>query len=253
MFLEEGIIRSSIQLFLADPVDMKPVEFGSAFLVIHREKLIVISVSHVTDKSFNTYLESNLPSDKWTTPLNPVGNWCYINLLDTKGITLPSELLEEIEQGGKRLDIAFAEYTGGTEFRQAELVFPSFTITEGKKMTVNLDAAVIPDKYHTYGFFGNIKHHYNGIHLVKTPTLKHSLKYHGINKNVYVFIAPEQITDSKDYEGCSGAPIFDNEGRVVAVAIKVATNSKMIFGFPIQECIKLLDFAIDANCFSTGS
>jgi len=59
-----------------------------------------------------------------------------------------------------------------------------------------------------------------------------------------MFLAPEIITDKENYEGCSGAPILDSQGRIVALACAVLTNSKVIYGFSIQECKKLLDYAL---------
>jgi len=59
-----------------------------------------------------------------------------------------------------------------------------------------------------------------------------------------MFLASERILDSKDYEGCSGAPILDSQGRIVALACTVGTSSKIIYGFSIQECKKLLDYAL---------
>lgn len=59
-----------------------------------------------------------------------------------------------------------------------------------------------------------------------------------------MFLAPEIIQDKGDYEGCSGAPILDSQGRIVDLACAVHTKSKIIYGFSIQECKKLIDYAL---------
>ena len=78
-------------------------------------------------------------------------------------------------------------------------------------------------------------------------TVKYNLKYHRTDKHFHIFLAPEIIKDAIDYQGCSGAPIIDSQGKLVALACKVRIPSKMIYGFSIQECIRLLDVAIDTK------
>ena len=59
--------------------------------------------------------------------------------------------------------------------------------------------------------------------------------------------APQIISDSEDYEGCSGAPILDSQCRIVALACAVHTGTRIIYGFPIQKCKELLDYALQTG------
>tara|TARA_R110002012_G_scaffold248828_1_gene425377 strand:+ start:3715 stop:4092 length:378 start_codon:yes stop_codon:yes gene_type:complete len=122
-----------------------------------------------------------------------------------------------------------------------------FEIKAGKKLFLNLEYATIPDKEKLYSFYGKVKPEYKGIHLHMTSTFKHNLKYHRTNGYFHMFLAPEIIENADDYKGCSGAPIIDSEGRIVALACKVVVGSKIIYGFSIQECMKLIDLSINTN------
>jgi hypothetical protein len=62
-----------------------------------------------------------------------------------------------------------------------------------------------------------------------------------------MFLAPEVIKHKDDYRGCSGAPILDSEGQIVALACKIVENTKVVYGFSIQECMKLIKMTIDTN------
>jgi hypothetical protein len=62
-----------------------------------------------------------------------------------------------------------------------------------------------------------------------------------------MFLAPEITQRKEDYEGCSGAPIIDSDGNLVALACKVLVGSKVLYGFSIQECIKLLKISLDSK------
>lgn len=78
-------------------------------------------------------------------------------------------------------------------------------------------------------------------------TLKHNLKFHRTTKHFHVFLAEEIITDAMNYKGCSGAPIIDSDGILVGLVSKIVVPSKLVYGFSIQECIKLLDIAMDTG------
>jgi len=103
----------------------------------------------------------------------------------------------------------------------------------------------VPDEKERYGFYGQIKSKYSGVNLERTPTLKHSLKYHGTRDDFYIFWSPETIRTKKNFAGCSGAPILDSQQRLVAIACGIALPpTRFIYGFSIQKCRRLLDYAL---------
>lgn len=241
----ELMVRSSIQVFIAKPDEPKPVGFGSACIIRYLDRDFFVSVSHVTDwDGLATFLETNMPFDERGPILKTIGGICYFDQIKVTP-DMPFEDFEAVLETGKRLDIAFAEYNGeDVELLQPEMDFKTFKVEASAKLSLFMEDAVEPTKEERYGFYGKIRHKYNGIQLSMTPTLKHSLKFHRVKGHFYMFLAPEVITDKEDYEGCSGAPILDSQGRIVALACAIVTNSKIIYGFPILECKKLLDYAL---------
>jgi hypothetical protein len=130
---------------------------------------------------------------------------------------------------------------------QLEMDFKAFKVEACTKLLLFMEDATVPTKDERCGFFGKTRHKYKGIQLTMLPTLKHSLIFHRTKGNFYMFLAPDRILDKEDYEGCSGAPILDSQGRIVALACAIVTNSKIIYGFPVQECKKLLDYALQTG------
>lgn len=59
MFVEELIVKSSIQVFMANPEHPKPEVFGSGCLVNYVDRLFFLSVFHVTNYDLSAYLETN--------------------------------------------------------------------------------------------------------------------------------------------------------------------------------------------------
>lgn len=248
MCVEELMVRSSIQLFLADPNLPKPVAFGSGCLIMHRERQFLISVAHVTNlDGLITHLETNLPSSEEGTPIQPIGGLCYFDLLKITSNMNANEFETLLEKSGEPLDITFTEIKQPLTLIQPELDFGAFKVEEGYKVILSFDDLAVPDKDKTYGFYGKVRHGYSGKYLKMQPTLKNNLKFHRTHGHFHMFLAPDIITDVEDYEGCSGAPILDSEGRIVALACKIMKESKIIYGFSIQECKKLLNVALDTG------
>ena len=144
-------------------------------------------------------------------------------------------IFEAVLQKGKRLDIAFAEIKDPINLLQPKMNFGVFNIEAGTKLPLYMEDATIPTKEERYGFYGKIRHMYEGRVLHMTPTFKHSLTFHTTKGDFHMFLAPDRILDSEDYEGCSGAPILDSQGRIVALACAVVRGSKIIYGFSIHE------------------
>lgn len=248
MFVEELMVLSSIQLFMANPDYIRPEAFGTGCIVKYREEFYLLSVFHVIKHDdLNMFLETNMEPDKNSVPVIPVGNFMFFDLLKIHKHANSEELLKLIDEGGERLDITFAKLENLPPLLQPEIDFGFMKIEKGSKVYLNLDCIVEPTREEVYGFFGKINHTYNGLYLSMQPTIKNDLKYQSSNKLFHKFLAPEIIKSKSDYEGCSGAPILDSEGRLVALACKVVEGTKLIYGFSIQECIKLLNIAIETK------
>lgn len=246
----ELMVKSSIQIFQADMKSPKPEGFGTGFIAKFLDKQFLVSVSHVTNNDeLTTFLETNLPSEDKTTPIKPIGGLVYYDLLKVKDEMGLKDFEGLIENNGERLDITFSKLNEEFVLIQPEMDFGFLKVAKGQKIFLDLDYSTNPDKSEIYGFYGKMRPEYKDYHLKMTPTLKHSLTFHRTSGNFHLFLAPEIIKDKDDYKGCSGPPILDSEGRIVALACKVLENSKVIYGFSIEECKKLIKITNDANQF----
>jgi hypothetical protein len=247
MFVEELIVKSSIQVFMANPEHPKPEVFGSGCLVNYVDRLFFLSVFHVINYDLSAYLETNLPANEIGPPIQPIGGLCSFDLFKVTKDMQAKDFEALLQKPKETLDITFAEIKTPFTLLQPEIDFGAFKVEAGTKVHLYLDNIAEPTSEKKYGFYGKIKHEYKGKTLEMTPTLKHGLKFHRTNGYFHMFLAPEIIKDSEDYEGCSGAPILDDDGNLVALACKVMSGSRVIYGFSIQECIKLLRISLDTG------
>jgi len=94
-----------------------------------------------------------------------------------------------------------------------------------------------------YGFFGQTQPKYEE-HQILPDDVKYfgtalqpcyPLKFIGEDGDFYVFRLPEPHPGHKYFEGCSGAPIVDTDGNVVALLCKGNIDQSIIYGFPIKK------------------
>jgi hypothetical protein len=244
----EIIIRSSIQVFIAKKDHPRPEGFGSGCIIEYLDRKFFVSVSHVTDiDDLVTFLETNQPDRDGKGPiLKPVTGICYFDQLQvTEGMSMQD--FDSMLEKGKRLDICFAEIKDDVELLQPEMDFGTFKVPQSFKLHIDMEDAIVPSKEERFGFYGTIRHKYYGPGLKKTTAFKHSLTYHDTKGHFYRFLAPKAIIEKEDYQGCSGAPILDSQGRIVALASSIVTGTKLIYGFSIQECKRLLDYALQVG------
>lgn len=170
----ELMVRSSIQILLADKENPKPEAFGSGCILEHRERFFLVSVRHVTDiEGLTTFLETNLPADKKGAWIKPIGGLCYFDLFKVSDATSINEF-DDLLQNGQRLDITFAEIKENMELIQNELDFGAFKVEAGHKVIIDSRDIGTPTREENYGFHGRIKHEYEGFSLKMQNTVKYN-------------------------------------------------------------------------------
>lgn len=153
MFVEELMVLSSIQLFMANPNYIRPEAFGTGCIVKYKEEFYLLSVFHVIKHDdLNMFLETNMEPDKNSVPVIPVGNFMFFDLLKINEHTNSEELLKLIDEGGERLDITFAKLENLPPLIQPEIDFGFMKIEKGSKVYLNLDCIAEPLKEDVYGF-----------------------------------------------------------------------------------------------------
>ena len=238
----ELLIKSSLQVIQANEEGLTPDFYGSGCLVNYQGRQYFLSVSHVTNiRGTITSIESCQSPVNNQTPIYPIGGLHYFSEFIFPNKSDQEQFSTDLEKGGQSLDITFAEVKQSIELLQPTVDLGFYKVEKGEKVCLNLEEASDPTNNEEYGFYGNIKHTYTGKYLRRTPTLKVGLRYHRTSGPFHIFLASQIIRDENEYKGCSGAPILDTEGRLIALACQVRTNTKMIYGFSILECKRLID------------
>lgn len=66
-------------------------------------------------------------------------------------------------------------------------------------------------------------------------------EYYGMGSFLYRFELPSKITDENQLQGCSGAPIYDMEGKLVSLLCGGFGNTPYIYGINLSKLQPLLE------------
>lgn len=97
-----------------------------------------------------------------------------------------------------------------------------------------------PDKDELFGFAGQvlpdfIKGEYGRIYLKTEQKIYTDLKYKGKLNDYYIFELPYNHPGHEYFKGCSGAPIINKCGNVVALVCKGYEETNLIYGIALKE------------------
>ena len=243
------LAKSTLHLLMVEPKSVKPEAFGSGCLVQYQNRVFLLSVAHVTDLSgLQTCIETNQPPVNQTSPLYCVGAMSYFDEYTLSKGVKPEHIRSVEELLANRegtLDVTFCEIKENIDLLQPGWDFGGVKIDAGRKVMLNLAEAGKPSRDKTYNLCGRVRQEIKGRTIESEPVFKLGLKYKGTQGRFHRFVVPKLITNVDDYHGCSGAPIFDEDGMLVGLASAVKPGTQLLYAFSIEECRRLLDVAIE--------
>lgn len=88
----------------------------------------------------------------------------------------------------------------------------------------------------------------DGIRMERRTTFREGIKYTGRTHmgSFLVFEYPD-IINVEEWEGLSGSPIFDEEGKLVGMVNEVVDGGREIYVTPIKHILRLIDYAIKSE------
>jgi hypothetical protein len=252
MSLTEIAVRATYQIVVTDTKN-EPVGMGSGCCLYYKKRLFFLTVAHVTDeKDVSVTVETNKAPVNGQTPNYCVGGMNYFDLFDAQELEkLKNDKDYKFDRLNKieTLDFAFAELTEVIEVLQKEIDFKHHGLVPASTKIVIPESGLdsIPDSNEPILFYGTINGKFeNGI-LERQPKLTVDCEFLGEHDRFYKIKLPNVIVNSSEYEGTSGAPVFDTTGNFLGLISYGFEGLPFIFAFKNTEIKKLLDFYITAN------
>ena len=223
-----SILLSSIPLRKVDD-QMLPVGIASGCLVDYLGTRIILSVFHATKRDGNWAIEVKYEPGKGTQLYRP-GSFHYLGQMK-----LGSSKIDEV-------DFSYREVSSNLVSYFQEISPSGHILSERKREIFRPDFDVQPDTNEMYGFAGQVMPEMHGTSaLVTEMRVYPGLKYIGTEESYHVFELPVSHPGHEHFEGCSGAPIIDTKGNVVALVCHGDIDRNAIFGISLSKYKVVLD------------
>lgn len=227
---KEKIILSSIPLRQLDEKKY-PICSASGCIISYSSKRLILTVAHATGNMGNWAIEVKFEQGKGTK-MYQIGTMNFLREGD-------------ISSGQfKDIDFSYAIIPQDVQSYYQE-VLPNGTIKKEVPRLINIiNFDIVPDKEEKYGFSGQTRILCNGKYLIATPMLELDMRYLKEENEFYVFKLSHKHPGHEYYQGCSGAPIIDTHGNIVALVVSGDISRKIIYGVSLIK----YKVAIDIEC-----
>ena len=141
------------------------------------------------------------------------------------------------------VDFSYTEIPPDVESYFQELTPNGVIISERKRTVFRPTFKTFPTKEELYGFSGQILPEF--LPTMGTLMIEHNtypgLKYDRTEDSYHVFKLPVEHPGHERFEGCSGAPILDTKGNIVALVCSGNKEKNEIYGISLNKYKVALD------------
>jgi hypothetical protein len=226
----ETLELSSIPLRELGP-DLMPICVASGCLVEYSGKRLLLSVQHATGNMGNWAVEVEFDPSKGTMGYQ-LGQMNFLK----RGSLNTGQV--------KDVDFSYAEVPMDLQPRYQRVSSDGDIELDLPHRIVTLDFAVAPPEEKKYGFSGQIMSQRKGKFLTSQPVVYHDLTFEGPSDDYFVFGLPMGNPGSEYFKGCSGAPIMDPEGNVVALVSHGYPSQGAVYGVSLRAYKVALDILV---------
>ena len=239
---------SSVGLHALDDGN-NPISSASGCIIRYKGRRFLISVSHAVLTEGKWGLELGYDFEhKGIKYFLPQFEWLKQGSINTKLIQSDFDCpIEDLIENPSIIDFAYAELPDWVEAVDEYFDFEKMIRYFCPKNILETNLAQKPIIGEKYSFYGNIRTVVNKEvkALILTPRMQMDIDYVSEFKDDYYrFRLPDIIKDKYDYKGCSGAPILNNEGKLISLVTNGAENTNLLLGIRFEKLKIALDIKV---------
>ena len=212
-----------------------PINMASACIIEYLNKHILLTVYHATGNNGNWAIELEYVPSENATKMQQLGGLHFIKQLN---ITNGEE---------KDIDFAFIEVDKSIDAFHQEIDYQSNKVNNQYKRLIVSPVFVEPSMEDEYCFSGWIKGQKKDQYLYSENVQYNNLKYIGKKDEYLLFKLPFSHPGHDFFQGCSGAPIMNKNGDVVALVCYGDIKSDTIYGISLQKFRMAIDAIYNGN------
>ena len=200
-----------------------PSGIASACIATYEGKRVLLTVQHATGDMGDWGIQCRFEPGKGTAVWR-LGPMCFLTRLSISNAEV------------KDIDFAYVEVPETLRITDQHINPKTGKIeVETERIVCNLDFRIHPDKGREYGFSGHVLPAMQADKLLTELRVYTGLRYVGDQDDYYKFALPMKYPGHEQFRGCSGAPIMDMDGNVVALVCKGNVTENAIYGIALRR------------------
>ena len=225
------IHRSSIPLRRLNASKLPLGGLASGCLIDYLGKRLLLTVSHAVGNSDNWTIQVKYDPDIRQTVVYNLGSFNYLS----EGTLGFSEM--------KDVDFAYVEIPCDLIVYMQDITPSGQCINEIQRIVFQPDFDIKPISSEIYGFSGEVLPEYipDSSSIIVEHKIYYGLVYIRSENSCHYFKLPVEHPGHDQFEGCSGAPIIDTKGNIVALVCGGSLETNEIWGIALDKYKIALD------------
>lgn len=227
--------------------------FGSGFFFLYKDKLFFVTADHISHsddfekgirlgKDDFVWVLNNVNHEKelasMITPIAGLFSFDMMNIEDELSFRIPEM---------KDISFAILPNSFNYPFLTHELKIDEDIIVAGgeEKLIIRSQCTEVLKDTDFCLIEGCVQWDIkDGIRLVKCNAIYQDLRFEGLDTNDYYILKHSAPIKYKDWAGLSGAPVFNDNNRLIGMAIRISEIDDTVIVVPMGKITELMDLVI---------
>jgi hypothetical protein len=234
---ESRLWLSSVQLVRVDD-QSTPTGIASGALIDYHGKRVLLTVAHATGDQARWAIQIRYVPGKGTQTQG-LGS---MHFLKKASIAAPKVKPQDI-------DFSYVEVPPDLRAFRQELNVPANTVKAEVPITVHTPTLTdVPTNDGNYGFCGLVlptkEEHFGKMYMGGEIRIYSGLKFVRTEEEFHYFSLPFPHPGREHFEGCSGAPVFSEEGALVGLLCGGDTDTSEVRVISVNGCKTPIDILV---------
>ena len=226
--------------------DIIPTGSASGCIIRYENKRLILTVEHAVGNGEKWAIKCEITDDfkqKYYFPrfTHLVKGAVNTNIINSSNIN-PATLFIDPKSVDYSIDLLPEEH----------MIVEYFLSPDGRTLNGYLKNEIItnledtPNTDDSYYFYGETKTKLDQVNkrIITTEKYIAGMKYLKEFGDFYIFELPEIIKDKSDFQGCSGAPILNQNGKLISLVTSGCTGTNRLLGINLKRYKVVVDLEI---------